>query len=52
MPQDILTKYKLNSLKLYMNVQNGWVFSSWEYFDPENKGLTPRIVNLGLNLTL
>jgi TonB-linked SusC/RagA family outer membrane protein len=51
-PQDILTKYKLNSLKLYMNVQNGWVFSSWEYFDPENKGLTPRIVNLGLNLTL
>jgi TonB-linked SusC/RagA family outer membrane protein len=51
-PKEILSKYKFAGLKLYVNVQNAAVFSSWTYFDPENKGLTPSIANFGLNLTL
>lgn len=51
-PKSILSKYKFAGLKLYVNMQNAAVFSGWEYFDPENKGLTPSIVNFGLNLTL
>jgi hypothetical protein len=50
--KDLMSRYKMQGLKLYINVQNAWVFSQWEYFDPENKGLTPVIVNFGLNLTL
>jgi hypothetical protein len=51
-PKELLSKYKIGGLKLYVNVQNAFVVSSWDYFDPENKGLTPYIINLGLNLTL
>jgi hypothetical protein len=47
-----MNRYKIQGLKLYVNVQNAAVFSQWTYFDPENKGLTPTIVNFGLNLTL
>ncbi len=51
-PKELVTRWRIQGLKLYMNVQNALVFSQWEYFDPENKGLTPVIVNFGLNLTL
>jgi TonB-linked SusC/RagA family outer membrane protein len=51
-PKEIMNRYKIQGLKLYVNVQNAAVFSQWTYFDPENKGLTPTIVNFGLNLTL
>jgi TonB-dependent starch-binding outer membrane protein SusC len=51
-PKPMLEKAKLQGLKFYVNVQNAFVFSNWEYFDPENKGLTPVIVNFGLNLVL
>jgi len=51
-PKATLEKARLQGLKLYVNVQNAFVFSDWEYFDPENKGLTPVIVNFGLNLVL
>jgi hypothetical protein len=52
LPKELVNRYKVQGLKLYVNVQNAFVFSDWEYFDPENKGLTPVIVNFGLNLTL
>jgi TonB-linked SusC/RagA family outer membrane protein len=51
-PAELLKKWKIDGLKVYMNVVNAAVFSSWYYFDPENKGPTPRTINLGLNLTL
>lgn len=50
-PQRILSKAKLQSLKLYVNKQNAAVFTPWEYFDPENKGLTPSTTTFGINLT-
>jgi TonB-linked SusC/RagA family outer membrane protein len=51
-PKEVMSRYKIQGLKMYVNVQNAFVVSPWEYFDPENKGLTPMIINFGLNLTL
>lgn len=51
LPQSMLNKIKFQSLKIYLNQQNAAVFTPWEYFDPENKGLTPSTTTLGLNIT-
>ncbi|MCP1385060.1 SusC/RagA family TonB-linked outer membrane protein [Runella salmonicolor] len=51
LPQSMLNKIKFQSLKIYLNQQNAAVFTPWEYFDPENKGLTPSTTTVGLNVT-
>ncbi len=59
-PAEIVQKWKIGSLKVYMNVVNAAVFSNWNYFDPEYHGgngnqnitPTPLTYNFGLNLTL
>jgi hypothetical protein len=61
-PSEITHKWKIDGLKVYINVVNAHVFSNWNYFDPENKGPdptnpsnmtpTPYTINFGLNLTL
>jgi len=51
-PADVAHKWRIDGLKVYMNVVNAAVFSQWNYFDPENKGPTPYTLNFGLNLTL
>ncbi|NBB22513.1 SusC/RagA family TonB-linked outer membrane protein [Runella sp. CRIBMP] len=51
LPQSMLSKIKFQSLKIYLNQQNAAVFTPWEYFDPENKGLTPSTTTVGLNVT-
>lgn len=51
-PAEFAHKLKLESLKAYINVVNAAVFSSWNYFDPENRGPTPYTINFGFNLTL
>ncbi len=51
-PSDITHKWKIEGLKVYMNVVNAAVFTNWWYFDPENKGPTPIQYNFGLNLNL
>ena len=63
-PSDITRKWKIEALKVYFNVVNAGVFSSWNYFDPEYHGNanitssgtnispTPLTYNFGLNLTL
>jgi TonB-dependent starch-binding outer membrane protein SusC len=58
-PAAIVQKWKLGSVKFYVNVVNAAVFSNWKYFDPEYHGSdnnqnitpTPLTYNLGLNLT-
>ncbi len=52
MPKSITSKLKASGLKVYFNIQNAWVISSWDYFDPENKFFTPSYGTFGLNLTL
>lgn len=51
-PAEFARKLKLEGLKAYINVVNAAVFSSWNYFDPENRGPTPYTINFGFNLTL
>ena len=59
-PSGLTQKWKIGSLKFYVNVVNAAVFSKWNYFDPEYHGgdglqnisPTPRTYNFGLNLTL
>ncbi|MEN9686720.1 MAG: hypothetical protein RLZZ28_2506 [Bacteroidota bacterium] len=63
-PSEITRKWKIDALKVYFNVVNAAVFSSWNYFDPEYHGSgsitgggtnispTPITYNFGLNLTL
>lgn len=59
-PTAVLQKWKLTSLKVYANIVNAAVFSSWNYFDPEyhgsngNTNITPTPVtfNFGFNVTL
>jgi TonB-dependent starch-binding outer membrane protein SusC len=61
--QKMVQKWGIGGLKLYVNVVNAKVFSSWNYFDPEYHGINtsnlptnnspvPVTINFGLNLTL
>lgn len=52
MPKKYVDRLKFQSMKLYFNIQNALVVSPWEYFDPENKGLTPSYGTFGINMTL
>ncbi len=51
-PADVVKRWGLQGLKVYANVVNAAVFTSWNWYDPENKNVTPRTYNLGLNVTL
>ncbi len=51
-PKRLTDKLKLQSLKVYFNIQNALTVSPWEYFDPENKGFTPSYGTFGINMTL
>lgn len=62
-PADFAHHYKIDGLKVYINVVNARVFSYWNYFDPEYHGTgannlptnatpVPITYNFGLNLTL
>jgi TonB-linked SusC/RagA family outer membrane protein len=37
-PQELTRKWKVEALKVYFNIVNAGVFSSWNYFDPEYHG--------------
>ncbi len=52
LPSDLCKKMKFENAKVYLNAVNPYVFSTWKYFDPENKGITPITYNFGINLTL
>ncbi len=51
-PNEVLQRWKIQGLKVYVNVVNAAVFSKWNWYDPENQGPTPMTYNFGLNLTL
>jgi TonB-linked SusC/RagA family outer membrane protein len=52
LPSELAHRYKMEAVKVYINAVNPQVFSSWSYYDPENKGITPITFNFGLNITL
>jgi TonB-linked SusC/RagA family outer membrane protein len=52
-PQNLLAKAKIKSARIYANVNNAGVYApTWNYWDPQNDGPTPRYYTLGLNVTL
>ena len=52
-PQSILGKVKIQSAKVYFNVNNAALYApDWNQWDPQNNGPTPRYYTLGLNLSL
>ncbi len=63
LPNEITNRWKLGTVKAYINIVNAAVFSSWKYFDPEYHGTgasnlptnetpIPITWNFGLNITL
>ena len=51
-PERFISPYSIESLRLSANVDNGFVITNWTYFDPENRGRSPMIFTLGLDITL
>lgn len=51
-PKTLLRKYSIENLKVSLNVDNAFVLTKWNYYDPENMGTCPRIWTLGVNVTL
>lgn len=53
LPKDLLTKVRLQSAKVYFNINNAALYApDWNLWDPQNAGPTPRYYTLGLNLSL
>lgn len=51
-PKTFLKKFSIENLKVSLNVDNAFVLTKWNYYDPENMGTCPRIWTLGVNVTL
>lgn len=51
-PKTLLKKFAIENLRVSANVDNAFVLTKWDYFDPENTGTVPRIWTLGINVTL
>ncbi|MBD8488180.1 SusC/RagA family TonB-linked outer membrane protein [Echinicola sp. CAU 1574] len=53
MPKALVEKAKIENVRFYFNVRNiGYYAPQWDWFDPENSGVTPRYMTLGVDLTL
>lgn len=51
-PKTLLKKVAIENLKVSLNVDNAFVLTKWNYYDPENMGTCPRIWTVGVNVTL
>lgn len=61
LPKSVIDRYKIQNLRLYLNVRNAAMFApEWKFWDPEwndsnqdeYAGPTPRFFTFGLDLTL
>ena len=61
LPRDVISKYKIQNLRLYVNVRNAAMYApDWELWDPEwndsntdeGPGPTPRYFTFGIDLTI
>lgn len=51
-PEKLVNRAHLENLKLSFNINNVAFYApTWEFWDPENNGPTPRTFTLGINLT-
>lgn len=53
LPQRLTQSFHVQALRLSASIQNAGVLSpNWVFWDPESETITPRIFNLGVNITL
>lgn len=52
LPKYLLQSAKIQNVKVYVNMTNAYVYApTWNYWDPQNDGPTPRYITAGLNVT-
>ena len=51
-PKKLINKFSIQNLKVSLNIDNGFVITNWNYYDPENTGTSPRIFTFGVDITL
>jgi len=47
----LINKLGMKSAKIYVNATNPYVFTSWQWWDPQNDGPTPRFLAAGISAT-
>ena len=52
-PSNILKKYQIEGVKIYLSFRNLLTFTGWEHYDPESQTvIMPKVASIGLNVTL
>lgn len=51
-PKRFIGKYGVDNLKFTFNMDNAFVLTKWNYTDPENAAISPRVFTFGVNVTL
>lgn len=49
-PQNVIKRFGIQSAKVFVNATNPFVLTSWEFWDPQNNGPTPRFWAAGFNV--
>ncbi|QKJ31936.1 SusC/RagA family TonB-linked outer membrane protein [Mucilaginibacter mali] len=47
----LVQRLGMQSARVFVNSNNAYVLTGWEFWDPQNSGPTPRIVTAGINVT-
>ncbi|MCX2452245.1 TonB-dependent receptor [Pedobacter sp. PLR] len=50
-PGKLTSKLHVQNARVFLNVNNVYTVSDWDFWDPETKGPTPRIATLGVNFS-
>jgi len=50
--KEFLSRFRLQSARVFANVNNALTFTNWDFWDPETYQPTPRIFTVGLNFSL
>jgi hypothetical protein len=54
LPQDVTSKFKVDRLRIYTNLENYFTFTKFDGYNPENAGISYPLMKqwvVGLNLT-
>ncbi|MCD6355535.1 MAG: SusC/RagA family TonB-linked outer membrane protein, partial [Prolixibacteraceae bacterium] len=52
-PKSKLSKYKIQSLKIFLNFRNVLTFTGWQHYDPESQTTRmPKYSSIGINVSL
>jgi hypothetical protein len=52
-PSNVLKKYQIQGIKLYVSFRNLLTLTGWENYDPESQtSMMPKVTSIGINVTL